>query len=1025
MLDSTFELLQMIALDALFTFVILLALIPLRAFNRPAFAVLKRNFMGYFNDPIGYAFLCFFVLLTSLAAFMPDDFFNNNLANLDQLNKYLPAIMLLFVPAITMSIWSDETRQGTDELLLTMPATDLDIVVGKYVAAALIFTTSLLFSQISNYVVLVALTRGDLDTGLVFTTYLGYWFMGLAMLSIGMVASFLTRNLTISFILAALFNAPLALLHWAGWFVTNQTAARSIQRWSYLEQFRDFGRGVVSASSITFFVMIVVVGLYISMVLIGRRHWMGHEQHARVWKLPLFLLATVVAPAACLIAAFNFWSAGDTVSTVLGFVLVVIACGSVFGFLAYDMSQEGERSFKLGHFTSRAFWLVAVAVGLNFALSNYDLFRYDTTEGQVSSLSPDTYKLLRELDAEHTIYVDAYISNNIPKDYASARFDMISMLQEFKSTAGKKLEIRMHTDIDPRGDVAMQAEQRFGITPVNIVVDEGSRVSNAEIVLGAAFSCGLERVVVPFFDNGIPIEYELVRSISTVAKGERPTIGFVVTDAKLFGDDFQMTPSGPISIPKEEIITELEKQYDVEKVDASTPIETKRFKVLIVVQPSSLPQRHLENVMQAIREGVPTAILEDPEPRSVAAPGTTDPRPRNPMMMRFGGGAPEPKGKIQDLWNLIGIENISGYDEDRDPQQSIVWQHYNPYAGKLGVRMITDQWVFVSPSAPDVEQAFGDDPVTAGLEEVLFLFPGAIRRNGRSKLEVEPLAKTGVNSGTILVNQFRRNLRSPDVIASLQGRPTEDSYVIAARLTGKLPPAPKSPIFKDLPVEEDEATQDVNIIYVADVDFISSNFVRTRARRNQRISFRFDNVTFFLNIVDSLAGDDRFIGIRNRKTRHSTLKLLEEYENQTHEQNFVEVELAEQAKQKAVAKIEAENLAAEEEAAAKLKKIEARRASGAAIDVNAWRQAQLQEMLQKRRGEKIKENLIREEDRKLNATIRANRAKTNQQINGVRNWIKFLAVALPPVLPLGIGIVVFLRRRLREREGMSKKRLRW
>ena len=237
-------------------------------------AIFRRNFVSYFSNPTGYVFICVFVLLGSFAAFWPDEFFNTNLANLDQLNQWFPYIMLVFIPAITMSIWADEKRQGTDELLLTIPAGDIDVVLGKYLAAVAIYSVALLFSLVCNLAVLY--TLGQPDHCLFLGTYFGYWMVGLAMLAMGMVASFLTGNLTVAFILGVAFNAPLVFLNVVDVDRRgNRLGHRPPRAGALAKQMNDFGRGVISLSSIVYFLMIAVVMLYLCMVLIGRRHWLG------------------------------------------------------------------------------------------------------------------------------------------------------------------------------------------------------------------------------------------------------------------------------------------------------------------------------------------------------------------------------------------------------------------------------------------------------------------------------------------------------------------------------------------------------------------------------------------------------------------------------------------------------------------------------------------------------------------------------------------------------------------------------
>lgn len=891
------EIVMLLCVQLLLVGVFFLALIPMSMYKRAGLAVLKRNFTAYFSNPTGYVFLCLFVLLTSFAAFWPHDFFNSNMATLHQLNDYLPYIMLIFVPAITMSIWAEERRERTDELLLTIPATDFDIVLGKYLAAAATFSASLIFSQLCNYTVLSVLAEGNVDFRLFLVTYFGYWLIGLAMISVGMVASFLTKNLTVGFVLGVAFNAPLVFAGMAEYIVPDVNLAQAISRWSIGAQFEDFGRGVVSISSLAYFLSITVIGIYLSVVMIGRRHWYG--------------------------------------------------------------GRDGRA--MLGHYLVRTASLAVVAVSATYYFNYHDLVRADLSSNRISSLSPDTERILDNLQLDRSIYVEAYISKTLPEAYVKTKYDINTMLREIKAKAGDRIEITVHDALEPFSQEAQQAQDRFGIRPRIVQTVAHGAFSEEPVFLSAVVSCGLERVVIPFFGQGNSVEYELIRAISTAAaasqqnaegKSEskrayvpRRTIGIVTTDAQILGtlpeDDVRRANMGGEVAPLQ-MTTDLRRQYNVVGVDPSEKIETgflfsldkqvsdqldrrsisqsvrkafqryakplpkqtsvalvqrgmrwqisyeqktgngtaerrtitiKRtgdrlnvydhvsYDVLLVVQPSTMSNVELTNLIEAIRNGQPAAIFEDPMPVSyapgfrrnpsgqsispfAALPPTDFPRnqrpeiarevQRNPQLAQL--FPPPEKGDIERLWNALGIRLLRVKaatvpdDESlrRNPQitwqpmTASVWQSYNPYPK---IRNLGETVVFANPNAVlglvELDVFNPNEPAVSDLDEVTFILPGSIEDHrkylGIDDLKLSPLVRIGGHTGMFDYLSFYQAGRHRVLMQEVEYKmlfdiDVRDRIIYVVDLNkNKLPPSLRAEIQKSDP-SWPPATKDEDIV---------------------------------------------------------------------------------------------------------------------------------------------------------------------------------------------------------------------
>ena len=212
----------------------------------------------------------------------------------------------------------------------------------------------------------------------------------------------------------------------------------------------------------------------------------------------------------------------------------------------------------------------------------------------------------------------------------------------------------------------------------------------------------------------------------------------------------------------------------------------------------------------------------------------------------------------------------------------------------------------------------------------------------------------------------------------------------------------------------------IRAVVVSDIDLLSSVFFGLRNRRDDMLNFDFDNVTFALNVLDWLSGDDRFIEIRKRKPKHRTLERIEDAVASAREDaekqrgafmaDFDKAERdANDAMQKEVGAFEK-----------KIKEMEDQGDSNPQAAMQAIQQlASSQRLAQRKLDTKI-EQLRRKRDAEVDAVER----KLEGQIRREQDWQKWLAVILPPIPPLVVAFFVFFRRRALEREGVAKSRLR-
>jgi ABC-2 type transport system permease protein len=323
--------------------------------------------------------------------------------------------------------------------------------------------------------------------------------------------------------------------------------------------------------------------------------------------------------------------------------------------------------------------------------------------------------------------------------------------------------------------------------------------------------------------------------------------------------------------------------------------------------------------------------------------------------------------------------------------------------------------------------------VSSGFEELLVPYPTGIVQKSASKLHfTELIATSSTEAGTIDANDWRMNASDPYRLNEKRGKPTGLKYTLAAWIRSE-DPAEQNKDGKQQGAKGAQAggesqggssqERPINAIYVGDIDMLHSEFVMLRNQPNPEVNFRFDNVPFILNVIDAVAGDTRFLDIRKRKPKHSTLKTIEARVADARKKEQEDIQDFQTKYNEATQKADDDAKKTYAELQKVVDQLRTDQQAGKQVDPGELT-AKLQALAiaqenANRKSQVVKERLKTERDKNL-ARIQRER---DQQIQSEQNAYKIWATVIPPIPPLLVGLIVWIQRRLREREGVSRDRM--
>jgi len=938
-------------------------------------AVFWRNVKQYFSGPLGYMFIVVFVSVCAIMAFSPQ-FFADNQATLDQLSRWFPVLLLFFVPAITMTVWAEEKKSGTDSILFTLPASDFDILLGKYLAVAAVYTIALLFSLTQ---VLVLNVLGNPDWGVLTTTYIGYWLAGLALLSVGMFASSLSSNSTVAFVLGAIFCAiPVLIGYYFRGFV-------GLERFGFEWNLRDFTLGLVPLGNIAYFLGLTIFMLYLNMVVISRRHWYQGEKFSigGQYFIRSISLAVILGSLwfLCNTAVSSLWSRADLTHEKL-YTLDKVTVDTL------KKVKDAEREVTVQAFVSKDVPRKFVNtkkqfVGLLRQFSEYGGKNVSVRFVEVEPNSP------KAIEAEQ-----AGVEGQADRSEIGGR--MVEQKVFLGATVSSSLDDVALPFVGDDSSIEYELTRSIAKT-----IDKKNQITIGIVDTDAHFG-GPEM-------EGRRLEWAYNTTLNELKK-QFDIKHIAANDLINYVEEEKVAPVGDDDVEIK----------DSKKLDPPD--------VLLVPDPSSLDELGMGHLIKYVESGYPTILLTDPIPffwtyqnpiniGILNAPKQVRVSQRSPYAQILSSSA-LPKsdaGSASKILKTIGVDWNNGAaawsDQPSHPNFDGTWPDFLGNSWPEYYGRYDNAFVFVSNHGGHV--AFNQESmISKGLKEVLMFYPGSLKKSADSTLDFQPLISLGTQSGitpwerltmtptqqirtfdprtgavettsepaTSQITQENLKVLDPASPRSLD----DDDHVIAARVSG----GPKG----------------IDVVVIADMDFVSDIYYTQQEELGEKL----DNLALLQNSIEILAGNEGFVALRNRRATPRTLERLEavigQYRTATTKEQAALEKRTEDELEKENEKLKEANKAIQEnESMGFFEKI----------------QRSSQEGMEAQRRFDLKKKKM---DRELKKTVAELESKQQQQISGLESRTRYLAILAAPLPALLLGLMVFFYRKVNEDRNITADR---